>query len=428
MKSKSGEPPSKKFKASSAPKGAKLPSGYTDRTKTRDADDAEEADEEPKDERERRLKELTELAKAGKVDMEYVIEQSKLLGGDISSTHLVRGLDFKLLEKVRKGVNVFDGDRGDSEDEEKEEDFDEELDQVLEREVEVKPKEKAEEPPKKKTRAEILAELRKAQEEKKKAADAHLGTRFKKIGQKNEDKKKEEDPDEGKVKYKYITDENGKVKRVRVKKKVKEPEMKPTGPVLGADVVVPKAPVVEENDDDFDIFEGVGTDYDPLASVRDEDGDSDEEEGDDKETENIKESKGKAPEDSTKESAPKAKIKLFDDDNEPFQDEIPKSAADLLAANPELAAALKKASAIAEKRQREQEDEAKAKEEKLRRMIESADRDMMDMDMGFGGTTTYADDDEDGPVTEGTKKRKRGKKKGPGDKNDFENVKKYMGK
>jgi hypothetical protein len=37
-----------------------------------------------------------------------VREQSKFLGGDVDHTHLVKGLDFSLLRKVRSGIGSVD--------------------------------------------------------------------------------------------------------------------------------------------------------------------------------------------------------------------------------------------------------------------------------------------------------------------------------
>lgn len=53
-----------------------------------------------------------------------IIEESKFLGGDMEHTHLVKGLDYALLEKVRAEITIKETDDEDLEaavDEEEEE-------------------------------------------------------------------------------------------------------------------------------------------------------------------------------------------------------------------------------------------------------------------------------------------------------------------
>ena len=60
--------------------------------------------------RERLLEALKELARnpePSEVDIELVIQQSKAMGGDAKSTHLVKGLDFALLERVKGGEEAL---------------------------------------------------------------------------------------------------------------------------------------------------------------------------------------------------------------------------------------------------------------------------------------------------------------------------------
>lgn len=417
---KSETRPTKKFKAAAAPLGTALPSGYVDRARLRDEEEEDEKTAGIR-ERERKLQELAELAKRGKIDMEKVIEESRKLGGDISTTHLVRGLDFKLLEKVRQGENVMEGKKN----EEREEELDEELDEALDKVV---VKEKPEKP-KKKTRAEVLAELKKAREEAEavRAAEEAQNSRFRKIGdRKKEQETKKQEGDEPKIKY--ITTADGKVKRVRVKKKAPPPveEIKPTGPTLGMEV--PVAPPPPQEDSDSDIFEGVGVDYDPFDGLQDDDDSSDDSDDSTSSKKKVLKDKGKEKEKDTlsgQTSEPKKKIKLFDDDDEATE-ELPKTTSDLLASNPEIAAALRKAAHLAEKREELKTLEENSKESRLKKLLESADRDMDDMDMGFGGSTNFEDDDEEvAPASGGAKKRKRGKKNPKGDKNDIESIQKY---
>ncbi|RPA94897.1 hypothetical protein L873DRAFT_1813720 [Choiromyces venosus 120613-1] len=433
------EQKAKKFRSSAAPLGTRLPEGYVDRTKDRDDND----------DRDRRLAALEELYKEGGIEHEEYVRQTKLLGGDVSSTHLVKGLDFKLLERVRGGEDVMRsirdaGDDDEAGEGENSEDGDEDvLDKALEKEV---VPEKKEERKKKgnlapKTRVEILAELKRSKEAAKPVSV--LGSKFKKIGVKEE--KKEENG----AKVKYVMGADGKVKKMvkkdKTKKKSDEPEPVSTS-VMG---MMPPPPMpgkaqekkVEEEDEDIDIFEGAGTEYNPLAGMDSDSSSSssssEEEEGEEGEEGEIhppKKSKSeKAPESSSNRpppppypmpppsSTPKPKINYF---NEPTSSssssgtyQPPSSASALLSSNPELAAALTKASTL-NAFSTPSEDEG---EKRRKALTEAADRDAFDIDFGFGGSRDFGDeDDDDGTVAKsgGGKKRKRGGKPKKGDKND----------
>ncbi|PWW73349.1 hypothetical protein C7212DRAFT_288088 [Tuber magnatum] len=429
------EQKAKKFRSSAVPLGARLPEGYVDRTKGRGDDGS--------DERGRRLAALEELYKEGGIVHEEYVRQTMLLGGDVSSTHLVKGLDFRLLEKVRRGEDVMRVIRDEGGDEEEggwdSEDGEDVLDRVLEKDI---VPERREEKRKKgnlapKTRAEILAELKRSREAAKPVSV--LGSRFKKIGVKEE--KKEENG----VRVKYVTGADGVVKKMVKKDKGKrdEPESVSTR-VMG---MMPPPPMpggtgkkAEEEEEDIDIFEGAGTEYNPLAGLDDDDSSSSslEEEGEEGEIHPTKKTKSeKAPEPSPKSSplptspspsmppppsALKPKINYF---NEPTSSSSsssdthkpPPSASGLLASDPELAAALAKASTL-KAFSTPSEDEAGKRRKAL---IEAADRDAFDIDFGFGGSRDFGDeDDDDGTVARGSggKKRKRGGKPKKGDKND----------
>ena len=369
----------------------------------------------------------------------------------MSSTHLVKGLDFKLLEKVRRGEDVMRAIRDDGSDEEEagqnsgdEEDV---LDKVLERDI---VPEKKEEKKKKgnlapKTRAEILAELKRSREAAKPVSV--LGSKFKKIGVK-EDKK-----DENGAKVKYVTGADGRVKKMVKKDKKKSDEPKPVSTRIMGMIPPPPMPgktekKAEEEDEDVDIFEGAGTEYNPLAGLGDDDDDSSssssEEGGEEGEIHPTKRAKSeKAPGPSSKSSPPpispsasmpppppppppsasKPKVNYFNEpaSSAPSSDTYkpPSSASALLSSNPELAAALAKASTL-KVFSTPSEDEA---EKRRKALMEAADRDAFDIDFGFGGSRDFGDeDDDDGTVAKsgggGGKKRKRGGKPKKGDKND----------
>ena len=199
------------------PKGTKLAAGYVDRAKAERVDEAD-------DETAQRLKALEEKVKEGEIDVdEFERLREEITGGDISRTHLVKGLDRKLLERVRRGEDVLaekPKDAGTEEEEAVDEDdaFDE-LEQhevVAEaREQRVKQGEKAKIVPnavagQKRSRDHILAEMKAAREAAKAAARPQLGTGFKKI-------RKDEGPrievDEKGREVLITVDEEGNVKR-----------------------------------------------------------------------------------------------------------------------------------------------------------------------------------------------------------------------
>ncbi|CCF32665.1 hypothetical protein CH063_05005, partial [Colletotrichum higginsianum] len=103
--------PQKKFRTST-PKGSRLADGYVDRARER-------TDEEEEDDREKRIKALEEALKNEEIDQATFEKlSSEIAGGDLSSTHLIKGLDFKLLERVRKGEDVYGDSKNDPDEEE----------------------------------------------------------------------------------------------------------------------------------------------------------------------------------------------------------------------------------------------------------------------------------------------------------------------
>ncbi len=316
----------KKFRSSAAPKGVKLPAGYRDRTQTRDDDDGDgNGSTQAADDPAARIAALEEMVKKGEMEQDTFEKlRDEIVGGDIGTTHLVRGLDYKLLERVRKGEDVLKGDAKKEDDdgrEEKEEvdaKLDEEFEKLEEKEVVPVVKTKGEEskktemlppplPPqavagKKRSRNEILAELKASRKAAAEAAAAAaqpaLGPKFKKVGEKREKTRIERDERGREV---LITvDENGRVKR-KVRKggvngsgdagrsaalPMPEKDAKP----LGMDV--PETLLSkngtdgdEQNATEANIFEDAGSDYDPLAGLEEntDDDDDDSVDGSDEE-------------------------------------------------------------------------------------------------------------------------------------------------
>ncbi|KAF1930240.1 uncharacterized protein M421DRAFT_418558 [Didymella exigua CBS 183.55] len=473
--------PQKKSRAS-APKGTKLAAGYTDRTKERvDDEDNEIA---------KRIKNLEEAMKLGQIDRETFEKLvSEITGGDVGTTHLVKGLDRKLLERVRRGEDVLGSIKDiateEEEPEEAGEDVEDAFNELAEAEVGAVTREKVEKkgekmmapPPPvasaKRTRADILAELKRQREEAAKTAEAErerkfptLGAGFRKITRQGEQTRIEID-DRGREVL-IITAADGKEKR-KVRKQKVEPQTAPeirhdlddaTKPINMHNLPEPKK---QEDSEDDDIFAGVGSSYNPLANLDDDDGDEDsEEEGEaapdaaEKKTPPAtpqETSKDKSTAVASKPSEPSEAIKrdYFKSGNS--QSNAAESMPSLSSADATVRAALAKVKNLDEKSTLLQNlssanpSEADSKEARLRKRaaeLAASDRDMEDIDMGFGESrfddademeregekvkfsewkgldAGGDDDDEDGPKA--AKKRKRGPKKRKGDVNNADDV------
>ena len=433
----------KKFK-SYAPKGVKLGAGYTDRAKARaDGDGNDDA----KDKAER-VKALEEQMKLGQISREmFEALRDKITGGDAASSHLVKGLDRQLLERVRRGEDVMGTGEGTVEEEEEPNlaeaaDVDDELEKLGEVEVEALKKGKvakkgnmAPPPPvagKKRSRDEITAELkaqRQAAAEARKASEPQLGDRWQKVT----DKKKPKIEIDAKGREVITTvDEHGVVKK-RVRKlqiaqtdeasaAMGAPDTSKT--VLGADVAIPEpakpedaAPGPVDDDGDDDIFEGAGTDYNPLGNVPDDDSEDDSDDSD-AEPPRKKSSVDEAPETARQESmessegeavsekdekpaalpsqAPPARRNYFKDAPSTTDD----ATHDHLAGIQEVLKKAAKMDPLANDDEGEDREAREAREAQRKRhaqMLANQDRDLDDMDMGFGGSRNDDEgDDEDG--------------------------------
>ncbi|KAB2572433.1 hypothetical protein DBV05_g8918 [Lasiodiplodia theobromae] len=471
--------PVKKFKSSAAPKGSRLAAGYTDRAKARVEDDDDDNDAGAGDDRARRIKALEESFKLGQIDQTTFEKlRDEITAGDVTATHLVKGLDRKLLERVRRGEDVL-GVGGGSKpvEREPEPDVDDEFERLEEKEVAPVMREKKEKKGQtalagtKRTRNEILAELkaqRKAAADAKAAAQPTLGSKFRKIGHNNETFPRIERDEKGREVL-LTLDEDGNVKRkVRKVKADTEPEESASSGLLMPDkdakplgMEVPeyaKAPV-EEEDDDSDIFEGVGDDYDPLAGIGD--GDSSDEDDSTSEKEKAKSPSStseKAMPPPQKPSEPTAipKTNYFKDTPSKDTSTTAQAPSNPLT-DPTILAAIRKARDINPERLRGEDDndgtskkdpEEEARLKKRAQMLSLQDRDMEDMDMGFGssrfddaedmdedtkiklsewkGAGGDDDDNEEGARERGGKQRKRGPKKRKGDKDSAADVLRVM--
>jgi hypothetical protein len=471
----SKRPADKKFKSSAAPKGTKLAKGYVDRTQLRRGQGDEEGGE--GGEKEQRVKALEEMVRLGQMDKETFINLRKEIlgkewGGDFESTHLVRGLDWKLLEKVRRGEDVSGKtkeDDGEEEEDRKEEekvvDVDDEFEKLEEKEVVPLLKEEREKkgimapPPvagKKRTRDEILKELKAsraaAAAQVKAPPQPLLGSKFRRIGEKGAEQSKRfvETDEKGRKREVLIAvDEDGRQKR-KVRYLAPADDEKPNSLAmpdknakpLGMEVpeyAATKAQVEEE--EDGDIFEGVGADYDPLAGIDDDLSSEDEdlEEGEAAEpTRNGDNDTGHDRDYPSSDSFPPEPVP------QPTNPERPKPrnyfttptsstteskdvAPPTPFQDPTILAAIKRASAIHTTSDSTSPQSSTTDSEALlrrKKLLESAsnDRDAQDMDMGFG-SSKFGDDEEESFVGGGGKGgRKRGPKKRKGDKDSASDV------
>ncbi|KAI9739108.1 MAG: hypothetical protein M1834_007321 [Cirrosporium novae-zelandiae] len=454
-------PPHKKFKSSAAPKGTKLAAGYHDRVKVRQ----ETEEDEDEDEKAQRVKALEEMVKLGQID-QGTFEKLRGeigVGGDVKSTHLVKGLDFKLLERVKRGEDVLNPVAKKYEGEELREkvDVDEALDALEQKEVAPVAREQREKhgqmapmKGKKRTRDEIMAELKAARLATMKpppAPESTLGSKFRKIGEKTQERRLEID-DKGREVL-IITDENGNVKR-KVRKVENESTASKNGLLmpdihakpLGIEASIPELKKPSEpEDDDVDIFDGVGDDYDPLAGIEDEDEDS----SSDEEGELSIENRKKPPKDTVDEVTTKpskspqlqklsqgtpAEFKLrdyFASTSTTKTTEEPSRLNPSLS-DPLILAAIKKASTISTATETSSTSPPSSDKDRLKRLLEAQDRDAQDMDLGFGSSRFEDEEDmeerkvkfsvwgknngNDDEVQErGRQKRKRGPKKKKGD-------------
>ncbi|KAF2228039.1 hypothetical protein BDZ85DRAFT_315533 [Elsinoe ampelina] len=309
------ERPAKKLKT------LDLGKGYTNRALERLNNDSEDV----RDEKERRIHALARKVVQGELEEEeFERLREEIAGGDVESTHLVRGLDRKLLERVRKGEDVMTGE---GEEEKSDEPVDEDFEELEAKEVQTREKEKIEKKGElnseataatgaKRNRDAILAELKakRAQEAQARLqARPDLGDKFRKI---EERKEKPRTMIDSKGREVIITrDENGKIKK-KVRKVAPPPdklieEANRSVKFLDEDVVMPKlkeaSPAAPEEDTLDNMFDDVADDYDPLAGLVGDDSSSSNSSDSDAEDGEINEPKppaASAPAQATTDRAP----------------------------------------------------------------------------------------------------------------------------
>lgn len=478
-----GQPPTKRFKSSAAPKGTKLPTGYQDRASQRQVQQESGAGANI----EERIAALEELVKQGQID-QATFEKLRAelgVGGDVKSTHMVKGLDWGLLRRVKAGEDVSkepeepeepedqrekEEEQEDAPKEEEEEvDLDAEFERVTEEKgqeaaVPVAPKEKEKKkgtmapPPvpmqQKKSRNELLQELKAsraaAAAQPAPPAESVLGSRFKKLSDSKPEKKRWEERDENgrRREVLLITDAQGNTKRkTRWLDKpgessgllVPDKSAKPLGMEVPAELASKTAAAPAEEDDDGDIFEGVGADYNPLADIGEgDDSSSDSDEGEIGEAKAKKaaptEPSAQPPTEPTPPIQPSKPRNYFATSTQDAAREADEeqAKANPLTRDPNLLAAFKRAAALRQASPSGEEAGSAGKDSGhghrfLEEMRRREAQDAEDMDMGFGGSR-IGDEEEEEPVAlegeggRGGQKRKRGPKKKKGDKENVSDV------
>ncbi|KAJ6128580.1 hypothetical protein N7471_009797 [Penicillium samsonianum] len=457
-----GDRPSKRFKSSAAPKGTSLPTGYQDRAQLRNAEDESESSTGL----EARIKALEDMVKLGQIDQATFdkLRRDLGVGGDIASTHMVKGLDMDLLKRIRAGEDVSQAAEKPAPLPEKE-DVDEEFERMMEEkgleELAAAPKQQKEKkkgtmappPARPKTRDEILRELRASRAAAAAPApppESILGSKFKKLSDGKPEKKRfvERDETGRRREVLLITDAQGNTKRKTrwLDKPIEAPvpaegdlmmpdeSLKPLGMDVPADIAA-RAAAQEEPEDD-DIFAGVGDDYNPLAGLEDES--SSDEDGEMAESATRKPEKAPMTEEkkpAASETAPGKPKNYFTTGTSTTAEEEPVDRSNPLTKDPTILAALKRAAALRQSSPSAEGHADESSETALRhkRFIEEAHRreamDAADMDMGFGGSRNEdGEEEDDGPLLDfddderGGKKRKRGPKKKKGDKDSVTDI------
>lgn len=311
-------------------------------------------------------------------------------------------------------------------------------------------------PGKKRTRDQILAELKAAREAAKAKEEAStLGSRFKKIGAKQAPGSRVERDSKGREVL-VIVDEDGhekrKVRKVAVETSDERAAFVPDKKteVLGMEVPEfykkkQQEQAEEEAAREENIFDDADSDYDPLAGMSSDSEDSGSEgEVNDDEAKATALSKKDATDPSQQMPPPPAPAaaaeaarsgprNYFGTAN-PLEEESRKAPS---LSDPAILAALQKARKLNMVEKSEEEQKEAERQERLKRLVQSSNRDEQDMDMGFGTNRVEDEDDgednqiklstwgdgDDGDPSKGSKaKRKRGPKKRKGDGNNAADV------
>lgn len=406
------------------------------------------AEEVVDDDKEERVQALEELMKEGQIDFPTFVKLRNEILSEEGEKNLGKGLNFRLADDILGGEKEGEG-------EEEVEDVDDEFEELAGREVKALEKEQVKKkgemappsliPGKKRNRDQILAEMKAVREAAKAAAAPSLGAKFRKVGERRATSRIETDSKGRKILI--MVDENGNEKR-KVRKVQIDPEtekrqelLMPDKDVMPLGMEVPEIPqAAEEEDEDINIFDDAGDDYDPLAGLGDDDEDSDEEgEGPEPKTEAIEDKKPElestAP--APRPEQPSAPRNYFGNSKKEEPSAYKPSE------DSTLLAAINKAKTLNPIAKEVENEEEAAKEARRKKMLQQDERDAEDMDMGFGssrfedeadfddkrvklsewsGKGGDDDDDNRSGKGDGKGKRKRGPKKRQGDGNNAADV------
>ncbi|PSR78897.1 hypothetical protein BD289DRAFT_376066 [Coniella lustricola] len=453
--------PTKKMRTS-VPKGSKFAEGYVDRAKARQGSQQQDDDEKAA-----RIKALEESLESQEIDQATFEKlRDEIAGGDLSSTHLVKGLDFKLLERIRKGEDVYSEKSKQNQDQAAEssrtgetaaddggEEVDDAFEQLEDKEVTAVTKEKAKKkgqlatstliPGQKRSRDQILAEMKAAREAAKaKKEESALGARFKKIGARKEPGSRIERDAKGREVL-IIVDEDGNERR-KVRKAAAEVEQEreafkidPSAEVLGMEVpeyYQKKLEAQAKEEEDIKMFSDVESDYDPLKGL-DSDSDDSDKSGDEADDSKRTQAKAGMPQIAAQQPRSYFKSALISE----------QQTSGPALNDPSVLAALQKAKTLHAAAKSEEEQKEAEQQARLKKMLANADRDAEDLDMGFGTNrmedeedleddgkvklSAWGDNDDDDDGHSGSKhKRKRGPKKRKADGNNFADVMKVIEK
>ncbi|KAF1916269.1 hypothetical protein BDU57DRAFT_225232 [Ampelomyces quisqualis] len=420
--------------------------------------------------------------KLGQIDREtFERLVQEITGGHVGTTHLVKGLDRKLLERVRRGEDVMAGETQEEEDTVEAEaspGVEDAFDELAEADVGPIIRERAEKkgetfnsPPLpvagvKRSRNDILKDLKRQREEAAAVAAAEhekkfpsLGAGFRKISAQGETSRIE--IDERGREVLIVTGVDGKEKRKLRKQKADEqpsPEMRYDLDDIAKPINMHNlSETKQEESEDDDIFEGVGSNYNPLANFDDEEDDDDsEDEVDVQAKRSLDEDVKSRPE--VDEEAPEGTMPAVATKRDYFKAvarDTVTGAPDISSADATVRAALAKvrnldkSSTLLQNLSSTDLNDPDSKEARLKKRaaeLAASDRDMEDMDLGFGasrfddaddmeregqkvkfsqwkGLGAEEEDDDGESGGRGAKKqRKRGGKKKLGDKNKAEDV------
>ena len=423
-----GLQPTKKFK-SSAPKGSKLGDGYTDRAKERA--EAQRREEEEKAKRIRALEQQVKLGTLPAADFEHIRE--KILADADSGRPQVKGLDRKLLERTRRGEDILDTTGAEKEEDDGDAapiDVEDALDKLGAQEVQTVARTAAEKVGTKataapvagvkRTRDEIMAELKAKRQraaQEKAAAAPVFDHRWRKVG---EQAKPRLEIDHKGREVLITVDEDGIVKRMvrkpgAGKEGIAAPSSDSSKPVLGADYVLGKQGPAQhkrdaagdnddgddddDDDDDGDIFAGVGTEYNPLGEEEEDGSSSGDEVESAKKTTAKQETRSEDEDPNADKSRPGDSTAIHPQRRNYFTDEGTEPEQTSKPNYKDVENIIKKAAQIGATISEEVDEQEKMRAEKRAQML-ARDRDMDDLDLGFG-SSRFEDDEDDGPAGKG---------------------------